>query len=522
MNSENKAQQAQQGQPGNNRALFPETSQALATDFYQLTMAQGYYQAGIADRKSIFHMFYRHPPFGGRYVVAAGIESFADWLDGLSFSREDLAYLRSISGSNGKPFFHQSFLDFLEKWQFTGTVEATPEGTIVFPHEPIVRVCAPLLDAQIIETTLLAIINFQSLIATKASRVRLAAGDDEVLEFGLRRAHGVDGGLSASRAAHIGGADATSNVLAGARYGIPVRGTHAHSWVMAFENELEALHAYAEVFPNNSVLLVDTYDSLEGVRHAIDVGVMLRSKGADLMGVRLDSGDLAYLAKESRKLLDAHGFGATRIVASNDLDERLISSLKAQGAPIDIWGIGTKLVTAFDEPALGGVYKLAAIEDKDSEMVEKMKLSEQPAKTTIPGCLDVARLWQNDLCVGDVIFDTLTEQPPASSDNIITIISPEDSWKRKIISAKHIDVSTLLAPLFRDGQRIDSGESIAVLRKRTQKNLAAFDPAIFRFDNPHAYAAGLSQSLFERREEMRDRQFEENRKKLTSGQRKSI
>ena len=495
----------------------PGTSQALATDFYQLTMAQGYYKAGIADRRSIFHMFYRHPPFGGRYVVAAGIGSFADWLEALSFSEEDLAYLRSISGQNGKQFFNRSFVDFLEQWQFTGTVEAVPEGTIVFPHEPIVRVCAPLLDAQIIETTLLAIVNFQSLIATKASRVRLAAGEDEVLEFGLRRAHGVDGGLSASRAAHIGGADATSNVLAAARYGIPVRGTHAHSWVMAFDNELEALHAYADVFPNNSVLLVDTYDSLEGVRHAIDVGTMLRSKGADLMGVRLDSGDLAYLAAEARKLLDAHGFESTRIVASNDLDERLISSLKAQGAPIDVWGVGTKLVTAFDEPALGGVYKLAAIEDKNSELVEKMKLSEQPAKTTIPGCLDVARLWQNDLCVGDVIFDTLTEQQPGDSENIITIISPEDSWKRKIISTKKLRVSTLLAPLFRDGERIDSGESVAVLQKRTRKNLAAFDPAIFRFDNPHAFAAGLSQTLFERREKMRDRQFEENRKMLTSG-----
>jgi nicotinate phosphoribosyltransferase len=519
MNSEHKLQQAKQGQLGTKKSLFPGTSQALATDFYQLTMAQGYYKAGIADRKSIFHMFYRHPPFGGRYVIAAGIGSFADWLEGLSFSEEDLAYLRSISGIDGKPFFDRSFIDFLAKWRFTGTVEATPEGTIVFPHEPIVRVRAALLDAQIIETTLLAIVNFQSLIATKASRVRLAAGEDEVLEFGLRRAHGVDGGLSASRAAHIGGADATSNVLAGARYGIPVRGTHAHSWVMAFDNELEALHAYAEVFPNNSVLLVDTYDSLEGVRHAIDVGVMLRSKGADLMGVRLDSGDLAYLATEARKLLDAHGFESTRIVVSNDLDERLISSLKSQGAPIDIWGVGTKLVTAFDEPALGGVYKLAAIEDKNSEMVEKMKLSEQPAKTTIPGCLDVARLWQNSLCVGDVIFDTLTEQQPGSSEKIITIISPEDSWKRKIISTKNIRVSTLLAPLFRDGERIDRGESIEALRKRARENLAAFDPAIFRFDNPHAFAAGLSHSLFERREEMRDRQFEENRIKLTSGHR---
>ena len=496
--------------------VFPKTSLALTIDLYQLTMAQGYFLSGMEKRSSVFHMFYRHPPFKGRYTVIAGIGPFADWLEALSFTNEDLQFLGSVPGKDGQPLFVHDFLEFLSQWRFRGSIDAVPEGTILFPHEPIVRVRAPLLDAQIIETALLSIVNYQTLIATKASRIRLAAGSDEVLEFGLRRAHGLDGGLSASRAAHIGGADATSNVLAGARYGIPVRGTHAHSWVMAFESEAAAFSTYADFFPHNSVLLVDTYDTLEGVKKAIEVGLTLRNRGADLMGIRLDSGDLAYLATEARKLLDARGFEATKIVASNDLDERLIASLKGQGAPIDIWGVGTKLVTAFDEPALGGVYKLAAVENVDGIMVARMKLSEQSAKSSIPGSLDVARLWLNSNCLGDVIFDTLNESQPGQDEKVITIISPEDPWKRKAISAKGITVTRLLEPLFDNGLRVSGRETLTEMRCRAQSSLATFDPAVFRFDNPHSYAAGLSQALFERRQMMRDHEFEKIKVRLAA------
>ncbi len=487
---------------------YPKTSLALATDLYELTMAQGYLLSGMADRASVFHMFYRHAPFQGRYVVVAGIETFADWLEDLHFTDDDIKFLGSVPGKDDRPLFIASFLEYLHGWRFRGTIKAMPEGTISFPHEPIVCVQAPLFDAQIIETALLSIVNYQSLIATKASRIRLAAGNNEVLEFGLRRAHGLDGGLSASRAAYIGGADATSNVLAAARFGIPVRGTHAHSWVMAFESEIDSFRTYADLFPHNSVLLVDTYNTLEGVKKAIEVGRRLRENGADLMGIRLDSGDLAYLSIEARRLLDSSGFQATRIVASNDLDEKLIASLKGQGAPIDIWGVGTKLVTAFDEPALGGVYKLAAVENDAGEIVERMKISEQSAKTSIPGCLDVARLWLDSNCVGDVIFDTLTESPPEQGDKVVNIISPEDPWKRKAVSAKMIKVTRLLAPIFNHGIRVSQCETLSQMRLRTQASLTTFDRAIFRFDNPHAYAAGLSQALHNRRQMMREREFE--------------
>jgi nicotinate phosphoribosyltransferase len=485
-----------------------EVSWSLATDLYQLTMAQGYYKSGRADWSSIFHMFYRRPPFGGRYVVAAGLQQFGDWLEELEYSEADLGFLGTVTGKDGQAVFDPVFLDYLASWKFRGSIEAVPEGTVMFPHEPIVRVRAPLLDAQLLETTLLAIINYQTLVATKTSRVRLAAGNDEILEFGLRRSHGLNGGLSASRAAYIGGADATSNVMAAAHYGIPVRGTHAHSWVMAFDSEDEAFTRYATEFPHNLVLLVDTFNTIEGVRHAIEVGLRMRERGADLMGIRLDSGDLAYLSTEARKLLDSEGFQSTKILVSNDLDERLITSLKAQGAPIDIWGVGTKLVTAHDDPALDGVYKLAALENERGEMVERMKLSEQSAKTSIPGSLDVARLKKGVHCVGDVIFDTLTEEIPAANSKVITIISPEDPWKRKLVSSKELTITPLLQRFYQDGARVAPRESVQKIRQRALANLATFDRAILRFENPHAYAAGLSQQLHERREKMRDSHYE--------------
>ena len=515
-NPPNDAGQLDSKKADSNLSVFPNTSLALSTDLYQLTMAQGYLKSGMENRSSVFHMFYRTPPFQGRYAVVAGIGPFADWLENLRFTKEDIEYLRSVPGKEGRPLFEESFLEFLAKWKFKGSIDSVPEGTILFPHEPIVRVRGPLLDGQLIETALLAIVNYQTLIATKTSRIRLAAGSDEVLEFGLRRAHGLDGGLSASRAAYIGGANATSNVLAAARYGIPVRGTHAHSWVMAFDSETDAFNTYADLFPHNSVLLVDTYNTIEGVRKAIEVGEKLRERGADLMGIRLDSGDLAYLATQARALLDESGFENTKIAASNDLDEKLITSLKSQGAPIDIWGVGTKLITAFDEPALNGVYKLAAVENGEGEMVSRMKLSEQPAKTSIPGSLAVARLWLNSHCVGDVIYDVLRESPPGQGEKVVTIISPEDPWKRKAISAKGMQVTQLLRPLFEKGVRVSCSDTLVDMRHRTQESLADFDPTIFRFDNPHAYAAGLSEALFKRRQMMRDHEFERIKTQLAA------
>jgi nicotinate phosphoribosyltransferase len=487
------------------------SSWGLAMDLYQLTMAQGYRRSGIDDRQAIFHMFFRQPPFGGRYVVAAGADTFGTWLEHERFSSRDIEFLATLNGSGGRPLFEDDFLNYLSTWRFRGVIDVVPEGMIVFPYEPLIRVRAPLIDAQLIETTMLSIVNFQSLIATKASRIRFAAGTDEVLEFGLRRAHGLDGGLSASLAAFIGGVDATSNVLASQCYNIPVRGTHAHSWVLAFADEPTAFHAYCQAFPHNSVLLVDTYDTLEGVRNAIDCGRYLRSQGAELMGIRLDSGDLAYLSTEARRLLDAAGFQQTKIVASNDLDERLIASLKAQSAPIDIWGVGTKLVTAFDEPALGGVYKLTAIENRDGKMEERIKISEQAGKTTIPGCLEILRFKKGGRCVGDVMYDTLTEEEPVSSGDLVTIISPLNPWKRKVISLAEVTKERLLVPFFANGKRIAEPQQASALRQRTLDNLSSFDRAIFRFDNPHAYAAGLSQQLFERREAMRAAEFEKIR-----------
>lgn len=498
------------------KAQFPQADQALATDLYQLTMAQGYLASGRAHRQSIFHMFFRKPPFGGRHVVSAGFGTFAEWLKELHYSDADLHYLRSLTGGNGAPLFSEEFLSYLASWKFTGSIDAVPEGTVLFPYEPMVRVRAPLLDAQLIETTLLCIVNYQSLIATKASRMKRVAGNDDLLEFGLRRAHGLDGGLSASRAAFIGGADATSNLLAGRNFSIPVRGTHAHSWVMAFDDEPAAFAAYLDSFPHNSVLLIDTYDSIEGVRNAIDAGQQLRMQGSDLMGIRLDSGDLAWLSRKARTMLDQAGFKNTRIIASNDLDERLITSLKSQGAPIDAWGVGTRLATAYDEPALGGVYKLAAIEDDAGNMVERLKLSEQAAKTTIPGCLELIRFEKDNVFQGDMIFDSLTEDAPTSRSHLVTLISPVDSWKRKIIRTKGVTPHRMLKPYFVDGELAGELEPLVQLRARCFDQISRFDPAIFRLDNPHGYAAGLSEPLFARREMMKTAEFNKIRERLAS------
>src|SRR5687768_12178981 len=363
----------------------------LCTDLYQLTMASGYFRSGRARDEAVFHLFFRTHPFGGSYAIAAGLEAVVELVEGFRFGADDIDYLASLAAQDGGPEFGADFLDYLRLLRLRVDIDAVPEGNLVFAHEPIVRVRGRLLEAQLLETALLNLINFQTLIATKATRVCQAAAGQPVLEFGLRRAQGVDGGLSASRASYIGGCAATSNVLAGKLYDIPVKGTHAHSWVMSFDSESEAFEGYAKVLPNNCVFLVDTYDTLEGVRRAIIVGKRLRDRGHKLVGIRLDSGDLAYLSIEARKLLDEAGFTDAAIVASNDLDERIIENLKLQGAQIAVWGVGTKLATAYDQPSLGGVYKLGAIQDANGQWQPKLKLSDQVVKTSIPGILQVRR-----------------------------------------------------------------------------------------------------------------------------------
>ncbi len=361
---------------------------ALQTDLYQLTMVGGYVLEGKKDQWANFDYFFRNIPDEGGYCVLAGLEDIIDYIRQLEFTREDLSYLEGLG------IFSKEVLAYLESFKFTGDLWAIPEGTVVFPHEPLIRVTAPLPEAQLIESTVLYVMNFQTLIATKAARICWAANGDPVIDFGLRRAHGPDGALMASRAAYIGGVDGTSNVLAGRLYGIPVRGTQAHSWVESFPHELDAFRAYAKVYPDSCLLLADTYDTLRsGVPHAIQVGKELREKGHELWGIRLDSGDLAYLSKEARRMLDEAGFPDAAIVASSDLDEWIIESLKRQGARVDVWGVGTRLVTSFSCPALGGVYKLTAMDDGGEHMTPKIKRSDNPEKITNPGPKKVVRMY---------------------------------------------------------------------------------------------------------------------------------
>lgn len=468
-------------------------SMALLTDLYQLTMAYAYWKSGMADKEAVFHLFFRKNPFGGGFSIACGLAYAVDIIKGFHFSPEDVAYLGGLCGDDGKPLFDQEFLEHLGGLSLDCSIDAIPEGTVVFPHQPLIRVQGPIMQCQLLETPLLNTINFQTLIATKAARVCRAAQDDPVLEFGLRRAHGIDGGLAASRAAYIGGCACTSNVLAGKLFDIPVRGTHAHSWVMAFDNELAAFEAYAAALPNNCVFLVDTYDSLAGVRRAITVGRKLREQGRDLAGIRLDSGDLAYLSIEARKLLDEAGFHNAQIFASNDLDEHIITSLKNQGAKITVWGVGTKLSTAYDQPAMGGVYKLSTIRDAGGEWQHKTKVSEQAIKTTTPGIQQVRRFQDRGEFVADVIYDTLLGIPQSC-----TMVDPADMTRRRHIpqGMAHQD---LLVPVFRKGECVAGQPSIHQIRDFAKEQLAQFHPGIKRFTNPHQYPVGLEQQLFERK-----------------------
>jgi len=472
------------------------SSLALATDLYQLTMAYAYWKAGVADREVVFHLTFRREPFGGAFAIAAGTALAVEYLQQLAFDDSDCAYLATLRGADDKPLFEPGFLADLAKVRFTGSVDIVPEGAVAFAHEPLMRVRASALVAQLVETPLLTLVNFSTLVATKAARVVAAAAGEPVLEFGLRRAQGFDGGLTATRAAWIGGVAATSNVLAGKLYGVPVRGTHAHSWVMFWGDDERAFREYAHALPANATFLCDTFDTLDGVRAAITVGRELRAGGHDLLGVRLDSGDLAHLSIETRKLLDQAGFTATAIVASNDLDETLIANLKLQGARIDSWGVGTKLVTAYDQPALGGVYKLGAVREPDGSWRYPIKLSEQPIKISTPGIAAVRRVWRGDELVGDVIYDGLTDpQLPLTGYEL------GDPTRRFTLTGDRVE--ELLVPAIVDGVATGAPGTdgdLAVARARAVRDLAGLSPRTRRTLNPQPYLVGLEPTLHERKQ----------------------
>ena len=462
---------------------------ALLTDLYQLTMAYGYWKSGRAEREAVFHLLFRNSPFQSGFTLAAGLAPAIDFLRTFRFTGDDLAFLGTVRGNDDRPLFDRGFLDYLGTLRFSCDVDAIPEGTAVFPQEPLLRIQGPILQCQLLETALLNLINFQTLIATKAARICLAARGEPVLEFGLRRAQGVDGALAASRAAYIGGCAATSNVLAARLYGIPVRGTHAHSWVMSFDDEREAFRAYAEAMPNNCVFLVDTYDTLEGVRRAVEAGHLLRERGHEMVGIRLDSGDLAWLSVEARKILDGGGFPKAVIVASNDLDEHIIANLKEQGATINVWGVGTKLVTGYDQPALGGVYKLGAARDDDGRWSYKVKLSEQTAKVSTPGIQQVRRFRSEKEFIGDGIFDVERGLPDG-----FTMVDPLDATRRKYFAPGTL-FEDLLVPIFRRGKLVYQPPALMDVRQRAQAQLAMFHMGIKRLMNPHEYPVGLEVGL---------------------------
>ena len=469
-------------------------SLALLTDLYEITMAYGYWKSGTWSKEAVFHLHFRKPPFGSGFTIACGLEAVIDFLESFRFADDDLAYLATLAGDDGGPLFDPAFLDELRRLELACDVDAIPEGTAVFPHEPLVRVRGPILQCQLLETPLLNLINFQTLIATKAARVCLAAHGDPVLEFGLRRAQGIDGGLSASRASYIGGCAGTSNVLAGKIFDIPVKGTHAHSWVLSFDTELESFAAYARALPNNCVFLVDTYHSLEGVRHAVEVGRWLRAHGHRMAGIRLDSGDLAYLSIEARKILDEAGFPEVPILASSELDEHLIESLKLQGAKIVVWGVGTRLVTGHDDPALGGIYKLTAVREDGADggpWKYKVKLSEQAIKVTTPGIQQVRRYCLGPSFVADMIFDVELGAPAAP-----TLVDPADHTRRKEIHAG-TPCDDLLVPIFRQGRRVYDPPPLTAIRSRVTDQLQRLHPGIKRFVNPHQYPVGLELGLFD-------------------------
>lgn len=472
----------------------------LLTDFYELTMMQGYFK-NPTDQTVIFDVFYRENPCGGGYAIACGLEQVIEYVENLNFTEKDIEYLRSLNT------FDEDFLEYLSSFHFTGDIYAIPEGTVVFPHEPLLKVIAPVIEAQLLETAILNIINHQSLIATKASRVVHAARGDGIMEFGLRRAQGPDAGIFGARAAIIAGCVGTSNVLTGQMFNVPLSGTHAHSWIMSFPDEYTAFKTYAKLYPNACILLVDTYDTLKsGVPNAIRVFEEMREEGIPLTkyGIRLDSGDLAYLSKEAYKMLAAAGFDDAIISASSDLDEYLIDSLKAQDAKINSWGVGTNLITSKDNPAFGGVYKLAAIKDKDSdEFIPKIKLSENTEKVTNPGNKTIYRIYNKStgkikadlICLTDEHFD---------ENETMVIFDPIDTWKRTRILGGTYTMRELLKPIFLNGKTVYKSPSVMELQAYCRKEMDTLWEESKRLVNPHEVYVDLSQKLYDLKAQLLD------------------
>lgn len=460
----------------------------LLTDLYQLTMMSGYFKSGKTEDVAVFDLFFRRNNII-TYSVAAGLEQAIEYIRSIRFTEDDIAYLRSLH------LFDEDFLEYLKGFRFTGDVYAVPEGTLVFPEEPIITVKAPVLEAQFVETALLNIVNHQTLIASKSAKIAYAAQGDSVMEFGLRRAQGPDAGVYGARAAVIGGCTSTSNVLAGQLFGIPVAGTHAHSWVMNFPSEYEAFKAYAAVFPDACMLLVDTYDTLRsGIPNAIRVFKELRAEGHEPVGIRLDSGDLAYLSKRARRMLDEAGFPKTVICASGDLDEYLIASLKNQGAKIDLWGVGTKLITSADMPSLGGVYKLSCLYPAGGGEVPKIKLSDNSDKITNPAFKDVWRIYDKKTGKAEADLIVVRGEVPDESKPL-TIFHPKETWKRTTFT--DYTVRPLTVQVIRGGELAIPLPSLADVCAYAAREKESFWDEYKRNDNPHVYKVDLSQRLFD-------------------------
>ena len=478
-----------------------ERNLTLLTDFYELTMMQGYFQQKDANETVIFDAFYRNNPDGNGYAVCAGLQQVIEYLNNLHFTQADVDYLRSTG------MFQEDFLDYLLHFRFSGDVYAIPEGTVVFPREPLVKVVAPIMEAQLIETALLNIINHQSLIATKAARVVYAAAGDGVMEFGLRRAQGPDAGIYGARAAMIAGCVATSNVLAGQMFDVPVSGTHAHSWIMSFPDELTAFRTYAKLYPDACILLVDTYDTLKsGIPNAIRVFTEMREAGVQLTryGIRLDSGDLAYLSKKAKKMLDAAGFPDAVISASNDLDEHLIASLKLQGAAINSWDVGTNLITSKASPSFGGVYKLAAIKDKKTgAFIPKIKLSENAEKITNPGDKTIQRIYEKE--TGKIIADLIClTHESYDSRNSLLIFDPIETWKKTLLAPDSYTLRELLVPVFKNGTCVYQSPSVMEIRAYCQRELDTLWEESRRLVNPHEVHVDLSNELWHMKNQLLD------------------
>ena len=472
----------------------------LLTDLYELTMMQGYYKSHN-DSVVVFDAFYRKNPCDGAFAIACGLEQVIEYIKNLHFSYEDIDYLRSLK------LFDEDFLEYLSSYHFTGDIYAIPEGTVVFPGEPLVKVVAPIMQAQLLEAALLNIVNHQSLIATKAARVCYAADGDGIMEFGLRRAQGPDAGIYGARAAVIAGCVGTSNVLTGQMFDIPVKGTHAHSWVMSFPDEYTAFKTYAELYPNACILLVDTYDTLDsGVPNAIRVFKEMKEKGIKLgyYGIRLDSGDLAYLSKKARKMLDDAGFPDAVISASSDLDENLIFNLKKEGAQITSWGVGTNLITSKDCPSFGGVYKLVAMQDKETgEFIPRIKVSENVEKITNPGNKTIFRIYGKDTgkIIGDLICLVGEE---FSEDEDILLFDPVSTWKKTLVKAGTFTLRELLVQVFDKGICVYETPQLSEIKDNCAKELNTLWDESRRLVNPNKVYVDLSDKLYKTKNELLD------------------